>query len=374
MSTCHMHSHLKQTTLIKMLSKRKMRNSIIQEDVEFITNNDLEWKSLKNKVVLISGATGFLASYMVDVLLYLNETYDYNITIIALVRDTQKMRERFTYSLDKSYLIIKEYDLSYSGLEIDEDIDIIIHTASNATPKLFGQDPVGTILPNVVGTNTLLELANKKRVENFLYFSTSGVYGHMQEHNYPVKEDCFGYLDSMDVSSSYLESKRLGETLCSAYLHQYNIPIKVIRPAITYGPGIKENDGRSFADFMWSIVNKKNIELYSDGLVLRNFCYISDAVSGFFYILFNAKIGEAYNIASEEDISIRDLAYKLTKETFKERALDVEFKCDFSKNFMRKQFDRTTVDTSKARALGWKIEHSLDEGFQRAVASIEREI
>ena len=338
--------------------------------MKFITSSDLDWQNLQDKRVLITGGTGFLASYIVDVLLYLNETRNYNITVFLVARDISKAKKRFSYCVDTAILKLIKHDLLLSGLNIDEKVDIIFHAASNATPRLFGDDPVGTILPNVIGTQNLLEIAYKHKVETFFYFSTSGVYGDVGEEDYPIKENCFGGLDSMDVGSCYLESKRLAETLCVSWMHQYGVPVKVVRPAITYGLGIPENDGRSFADFMWSIAKDENIKLYSDGLVQRNFCYIADAVSGFFYVLFKGEHGQAYNIASELDISIKDLAFKLVKDIFPEKELDVEFKYDPSKNYMRKQFSRTTVDTSKARALGWEIKHTLEDGFSRSVRSI----
>ena len=350
-----------------------MRNHIIQKDMEFIVSSDLPWETLKDNTILITGATGFLASYLVDVFLYLNEEYDYNINMILIVRDISKAKERFSYSVDKTYLQFIQHNLSDDGLIVDKKIDIIFHAASNATPKLFGVDPVGTILPNVIGTNNLLKIAKEHNVKEFFYFSTSGVYGHVNDDSYPIEENCFGGLNSMDVASCYLESKKVAETLCVSYMHQYDIPIKVVRPAITYGPGINENDGRSFADFMWSIANNTNIKLYSDGLVLRNFCYIADAISGFFYILFKGKNGEAYNVASELDISIKDLAYKLTKDIFPEKGLDVEFEYDKSKNYLRKQFNRTTVDTTKVKQLGWEMKYSLEDGFKRSVYSLNKD-
>lgn len=351
-----------------------MINRAIINDLEFITSSNLAWETLENKTVLITGVTGFIGSYIVDVLLYLNETRALNITILAVIRDLEKAKTRYHYAMKNEKLTFIIADLSSDTFNIHEKVDIIFHAASNATPRLFGSDPVGTILPNLIGTKNLLEIARQSNAENFIYFSTSGVYGHVKQEDYPIKEECFGSLDSMDVASCYLESKRMAETMCVSWMFQYGVPVKIVRPAITYGMGVAEDDGRSFADFLWSIVRNKNIQLYTDGLVYRNFCYIADAVSGFFYVLFKGENAKAYNVASEIDITIRDLAHMLVEQVFPERALCVEFKNEATKNYLRKQFERTTVDTGKLKELGWEMHYSLDEGFRSAVQAIERSI
>lgn len=347
-----------------------MRNPVILEDLQYITNQSLPWTRFKNKTVLISGAAGFLPSYMVEVLLFLNETQDLNIRIIALVRTLDKARHKFHHALNREDLIIRKQDICHP-FDVEEKIDFVIHAASFATPKVFAEDPVGTILPNSVGTKNMLEIAQRHQVENFLFFSTTGVYGFLPADAYPVPENRFGALDCMDVSACYLESKRMGENLCACWHHQYGLPVNIVRPAITYGPGLDLEGGRSFEDFVACIVHNRDIELYSDGQVIRNFCYSADATLGFFLVLLKGANGAAYNIATDHEITIRALADYLTADVFPERGLKVVLNYDESRNYMRTQFSRTTVDISKARKLGWHLAFPIDEGFKRVVRSFE---
>jgi len=343
---------------------------VIESDLKYITNVNLPWRSLKNKTVLIAGASGFLPSYMVETFLYLNETKQLNIKVIGLVRDLKKARLKFArYSGDKKLQLIRG-DVC-AKIKIKEHIDYIIHAASYATPKIFKQDPVGILSPNVIGTANLLELAAEKKIKSFLFFSTTGVYGYLDKSCYPVKETCFGSLDPMDPASCYIESKRMGENMCIAWMHQFKVPVKIVRPAITYGPGISLDDGRSFADFIADVVNNRDIVLYSKGKVIRNFCYIADATAGFFTVLLKGKAGEAYNVATNHEISIIDLAKKLVKDIFPELKLKVVMKKDASKNYLRMDFPRTTPDIRKLKALGWKLSFPINEGFKRTVASYE---
>lgn len=330
----------------------------------------MSWELLRNKTVLIAGASGFLPAYMVEVLLYLNETRQYDIKIFGLARNLKKAQEKFLQHKGNKNLILIAQDVC-DKISINEDIDYIIHAASQATPKVFFNDPVGTIAPNVMGTSNLLNLSKEKKVECFLFFSTTGVYGFADEKSYPLREDCFGSLNPMDLSSCYIESKRMGENMCVAWMHQYGVPVKIIRPGITYGPGVKLDDGRSFADFISNIINRRDIEIFSDGKALRSFCYLADATLGFFTVMLKGKVGEAYNIAADREISIVDLAKLLAEKAFPERKLNVIMKKDNSKNYLRMNFIRTAMDITKAKELGWKINFSLEEGFKRTVRSFE---
>lgn len=88
----------------------------------------------------------------------------------------------------------------------------------------------------------------------------------------------------------------MAETMCVCWHHQYGVPVKVVRPYHTYGPGMKLDDGRVFADFVGNILNRQDIAMTSEGTAIRAFCYLADATAGFFTILLNGVNGEAYNI------------------------------------------------------------------------------
>jgi len=349
-----------------------MLNKIVQEDIQYIVSQDLDWEQFRDKTVLISGASGFIASYMVETFLYLNKTKKLNIRIIGLVRDLYKAGYKFFPLFNKNLKLLHR-DINLH-LEIDGEIDYIIHSAGQSTPKVFKNDPVGTILPNIIGTYNLLELAKEKKVKGFLFFSTSGVYGILNENCYPAKEYYSnGYINPLDLSSCYLESKRAGENLCIAYMKQYNVPIKIVRPSIIYGFGVKLDDGKSFTDFISNILNKEDIILYSDGEIKRSYLYIADAVSAFFTVLLKGSTGQAYNIASKREISIIDLASLLINKVSTELNLKVIIKGCEKENYIRINFRQTWMDITRIESLGWKPNFSLVEGFKRTIKSYQLE-
>ncbi|KKQ40670.1 MAG: hypothetical protein US58_C0014G0032 [Candidatus Magasanikbacteria bacterium GW2011_GWA2_37_8] len=340
--------------------------TIIDEDLFYITEADLPWRELEGKTILVSGANGMLPAYMVETILYLNNTiFKEKTTILALVRDLEKAQGRFSRYKNNNHLKFIVQDVC-NKIVIDGKVDYIIHAASQASPKFYRRDPVGTILPNVLGTYNLLELAREKSIKGFLYFSAGAVYGKRINDDKLITENDFGSLNPSTVEACYPESKRLGETMCMAWFSQYNVPIKIIRPFHTYGPGVALDDGRVFADFVRNIINNDNLVINSDGSARRPFCYLSDAVIGFFTVLLKGNIGEAYNIAGKKEIGILELANMLV-DLFPEKNLKIVFKENIDKDYVQTAVSQYSPDVSKITSLGWDDKISLEDGFKKMV-------
>lgn len=345
-----------------------MNNSVIEEDLDFITSLNLPWSKFKNKTVLITGITGLIGAYMAYTLLHLNEKYNLNISIIGISRNENKVIRKFKDYVGKMSFKYLIQDVC-NPINISQNIDFVFHAASLATPKYYGSNPVDVINANVIGTNNLLKLSKDKKVELFSYFSSGTVYGYMDESMMPIRENNYGYLDPLSNSSCYSESKRLGETMCMAWMKQFNVPIIIIRPSHTYGPGIDLKDGRVFADFVRDILKGNSINLYSDGRAVRQFCYLADATAAFYTIILKGMKGEAYNVGTEDGItSIYDLAVRLAK-VFHEKDMKVIFKNQCDKNFQRSNIRVEYNDISKLKKLGWQSKYSIEEGFKRTVKS-----
>ena len=345
-----------------------VRHPVVAADLEILTNQyPIPWHTLSGKTALISGAAGFLAAYMVETLLFLNETQQLNATVIAVVRNRNGFAQRFSHHLMRSDLICIEQDISLP-LQVDQRIDFIIHAASQASPKYYATDPVGTLSANTLGTAQLLELARSHQAEGFLYFSSADVYG--EPARVPTTESDYGYLDPLAVRSCYAESKRMGENMCVSWHHQFGVKAKIVRPFHTYGPGMRLDDGRVYADFVADVVNGRDIVLKSDGLARRSFCYLADAVAGFWMVLLAGKNAHAYNIGNPDgEISIRDLA-SLIAGLFPEQHISVKFEHrKESDGYIASPVSITRPDIVQARKLGWFPTTTLENGFRRTIES-----
>lgn len=343
-------------------------NKIIKEDIVEILSNFKQFDYFNNKTILISGAAGFLPAYLVETFLSLEPMY--NIKVIALVRTLEKAEYRFSHWLNDSRLKIIKHDICFP-YETKEKIDIIIHAASQASPKYYGIDPVGTLTPNVVGTINLLNLAKDHNVDSFLFFSSGEVYGEVSIDDIPINENTFGYLNPTNVRACYGESKRMGENICVSFYSQFGVNAKIVRPFHTYGPGMLLNDGRVFADFVSNVINKENIVLKSDGSAIRAFCYITDATLGFLNILVNGNNGEAYNIGNpNETKSIYELALIISNIYPKLKINVVKELQELSDiNYLKSPIMQNSPNIEKIKKLGWYPRISTSEGFKRTIDS-----
>lgn len=342
-----------------------MMNRIVKEDIINITSRPLPWNYLGGRNILITGASGMLASYMVETILYLNDTkLTDKAKVYALVRNLEKAEVRFSQYLGRDDLIFVVQDVS-DPINITEKLDYIIHAASHANPKSYAEKPVDTLTPNIIGTYNCLELAKKHDVRALLYFSSAEIYGVVKNQDTPLNEYSYGVVDPLDPRASYAESKRMGETMCIAWWRQYGVKTKIVRPFHTYGPYMPLGDGRIFSDFVANILNKKTLQIKGDGSSVRSFCYIADATIAFFSILLLGDAGEAYNVSGDREthLSVFQLAREL-QNTFPEYRLKILKKNEPSLS------NKVIPDIKKIRIdLGWYPLVSVSKGFRRTVES-----
>lgn len=351
-----------------------MKHHIIEADLKEIYQRDIPWGKLENKTILVTGAYGMLASYVIFMLIYLNKKVGMHINIIAVVKSKEKLIKRFG-NIDKNEyfkVYISELD---EALEIQEDIHYIIHAASLASPQYYSVCPIEVLKPNIIGNYHLLELSALKKVEGYLFFSTGDIYGVI-EGKETIKEDIYGSMDTLDIHNCYSESKRMAETMCKAWFLQKNVPTKIARIWHTYAPTMNvDEDPRVFASFVNDILHGKDIIMKSDGSAKRSFCYISDAVAGFFLVLLCGNSGEAYNICNTEEFySISQLAEKMVT-LYPELNLKVIRK-DRSKNDVYVENSVANYippDNSKLKSLGWEAKYDITTGFKQVIESLKND-
>lgn len=283
---------------------------LVLEDLSAIAEDSgIPWESLRGRRILVTGATGLIGSLIVKALLYRAEHFQMPMTIIALSRNRERALRCFAHQrsmVDCGYLRLEQGEVT-KPLSDELQADYILHAAAVTSSAEMISNPVGTIMTTVEGTRHVLELARRSSCLACLFFSSMEVYG-ITENEY-VDETESGYLDLSLVRNCYPLSKRVAENLCIAYHAQYQVPVKIARLTLTFGPGIPKNDGRVFAQFARSVLTNKDIVLHTHGTTKRDYLYTADAVRGVLRILLLGKEAEAYNLSdSHSYITIRELA------------------------------------------------------------------
>lgn len=344
----------------------------IRRDLSCIAALPLDWEKFNDSNILVTGASGFIGFYLSTFFLLLNDWgLAENISVYCLVRNLEFAKIRFGNRLTDKNLVLINADLSQpsEGLPAVE-FDYIFHAASQASPKFYKIDPVGTAMPNIIGTYNLLELFRRSsRHKRFCFISSSEIYGNNIDSS-NLTESHYGSIDPLDPRSCYAESKKCAEMMCKSWSTQFDIETIIVRPFHTYGPGLKRNDGRVFADFAYNIYDNKDIVLNSDGSAIRSYCYISDLIAGIFYTIFNGAASLAYNIANPNaTMSVLELA-KLLISMYPEKSLNVRYNSNSNSNYLQSAHSILTPDITKISELGWRPCVSPKEGFARFIASL----
>jgi nucleoside-diphosphate-sugar epimerase len=345
--------------------------NFIAEDIEFISNSLNQYKTeLVEKSFLVSGATGLIGFTLVSALLEFEKKNNCCIKIFALVRNEEKAKMMYANELCNDCLTFVVADIR-DKIKVDSPIDFVIHTANQTSSRAFVEEPVETIETAITGTRNILNFAKKKKSASVVFLSTMEVYGTPATDD-KILETQGTTLNTMEVRSSYPESKRLCESLCKAYASEYSVPVKVIRLTQTFGPGVSYHDGRVFAEFARCVIEKRNIVLKTKGETKRNYLYTADAALAIFAVLLRGQIGEAYNAANEETYcSIYEMAHLVAEECAKNEIQVVVQEQDISK-FGYAPVLKMNLDTSKLKALGWNPSKGLKEMFLRLIGSLEK--
>ena len=277
---------------------------IIANEVKSI---NIDFTPLKNKSVLITGASGLVGLYMVTCLKQVQKNLNIKITVW-----TNKGIPSYLLSLFENCEIISG-DITDSTKFTDmQNFDCIIHAAGYGQPLKFIQNKIKTIKINTEATNHLLEHLNKDG--RFLFISSSEVYNGIEYDS--ITEDMMGNTNTNHFRSCYIEGKKCGESICHAFVEGgYNI--KIARLALAYGPGTRMDDERVFNTFIKKGLTEESIVLLDHGTAVRTYCYIADAVEMLWNICLHGKY-VVYNVGGISRTSIYDLAATVGKSLKKE--------------------------------------------------------
>jgi dTDP-glucose 4,6-dehydratase/UDP-glucuronate decarboxylase len=318
----------------------------------------------------VTGANGFLPSYLVDTVASWNERRPgERCTVIAVDNLRTGMAERLAHLRDRHDVRFLRHDVT-EPLDVGGPVDWIVHAASIASPSVYRRLPLATIDANVGGTRHMLELGRTKAARGVLVLSSSEIYGDPDPAHIPTPESYRGSVSCTGPRACYDESKRLAETLALTYHRLYGLPVKIVRPFNVFGPGQRLDDGRIMPDLLAAALARRPIELLSDGRPTRSFCYVSDAVAAMWLVLLGDDAGEAFNVGNDrEEITIADLA-RLVRDVAGPPPLAIDFRTSADRDYLTDNPQRRCPDLTKLRARhAWEPRVGLREGVARCLAA-----
>src|SRR5579859_291259 len=359
-------------------TERPTAQQVVESDLEYIcTNLAEELPKIAGRRLLITGGAGFLGHYLVQSALYWNRTRS-GPAIDVTVYDSyiRGLPDWLKQLQSNPHLHLQQHDLAKPLPPTMGEFEYIIHAASIASPTYYRKDPIGTMDANVNGLRNLLDYARARKAaarpfEGFLFYSSSEIYGDPSPDSIPTPETYRGLVSCTGPRACYDEAKRYGETLCVNFAQHAGVPVKSARPFNNYGPGLKITDRRVLPDFARDVLNGRDIVLLSDGSPKRTFCYVADAICGYYKILVKGRPGEAYNVGVETpEISMLELAemvVSLGRELFGYHGSVIR-QASSDKDYLLDNPNRRCPIIAKARQeLGYNPQIQVNEGLRRSL-------
>lgn len=332
----------------------------------YTASKQIDWQRLKNKTILITGATGMIGRCLVDFIMYANNNFFMNIKVIAVARNNEYAHKVFVKYFDNDNFKFFKHDVTipFNNLSLYK-IDYIIHAASGATPNIFRTKPVEVMNSNIIGVKNLLDLAKKNKAK-LVYISSAEIYGEIKK--YQKSENDYGYIDHMKIRAAYPISKKAAETLAIAYSNEYSVSIVICRLSHVFGPTMTPEDNRASSEFIRLGINRKTIVLNNNKIIERSYTYVVDAASAILYIMLNGKNQEVYNVASGESITIKEFADIVGLITNLPVVID---NISNKENKGYTKIERQVLNIEKLNKLGWRASFKIAEGIKNTIQSLQ---
>lgn len=314
--------------------------------------------------ILLTGATGLIGSALLRKLVM-----DGN-SVTCPIRNREKAKGLFGKEIyDKVNWI--ETVLETYLTDMEDEFEYIIHCASPTASKYFVSNPVETLYFNISTTTAIMEYAKRHSVKGVLFLSSLESYGTVTDNDIVITEDYQGYVNPLEVRSSYNIAKRTCECICHAYSQEYKVPVKVVRLTQIISSKVGQEDMRVYAQFARSAAKGEDIVLHTDGTSARQYLYIDDAVDAIILVLLKGLPGEVYNVANEDTyISVRDMAEFVQRNFNSKRNVVIQKRDDMGYAPVTK----LRLSTQKLKRLGWTPRYGLYEMYDALIKELKQRV
>jgi dTDP-glucose 4,6-dehydratase len=330
---------------------------MIQEDCAKSCINIKNLEKLRNSEILITGGTGFVGTWLKEMIIYLNENFNFKTTIYLLSRNVIAKNNHTDYK----YIHHIKSDVK-NVKDLPNSLNYVLHAAGTPDSREHVSNSIKTIDSFYRGTQNILDLASRlPNLIKIIHFSSNKIYG-TNYSTIPIAETNSTIVDynNQDV---YAESKRITETLCKAYMSELHLPILIVRPFAFIGPFQSLDKPWAVNNFIRDAILGGPIRILGNESTIKSYMYGSDLAYYILNILAQGKVGEVYNLGSSYPTTLIELAEKIKKIIKSE----IEIKVRSSKD----HYNKTSFDvpqTSKLELeLNLKPSFTIDEALKRTI-------
>jgi dTDP-glucose 4,6-dehydratase len=341
-----------------------------------IFSSDLDWVlesarddllQLQGEQIFFTGGTGFIGSWFLECLCHANHVLDLDIHLKVLSRDPASFTARFPHLAAETSIELVTGDVR-SLVHDGKNYGIVIHAATDASAQLNKENPLLMADTIVEGTRRVLEFARVAGARRVLMMSSGGVYGKLMPGVTHVPEDAPSGADPVDVYYTYSESKRMAELLCAIFSQQFKLEIPIARIFALVGPRLPLDIHFAAGNFIRDGLSGGDIRIAGDGTAVRSYLYAADLIVWLLAILVRGKSSRAYNVGSDQGVSIEHLANTVSSVFPHHPKVIIEGQTNASNpvNYYVPEVKRAQAE------LGLSVGTSLEEGIKRTVDWLQR--
>jgi len=336
--------------------------NLLFEDCRKSCTQKQNFFDLKDRVILMTGGTGFMGKWVAEIINYLNKSESFSTKLYLLGRNISKFKEEVPHLADQNFIVLIEQDIR-NVHDLPADVNYIIHAAGSPDNRDHVSQPLRTLETFYKGTQAILDAASRlSQLHRIIHISSHQVYGKNEEESV-IQERFLGKVELGSVNNVYAESKRAAEMLCLIYRNQFKLPILTVRPFSFIGPYHDLEKPWAINNFIRDGLLGGPIRILGNGSTIRTYLYGSDVASWILQMLTCGQNGETYNLGSSNAISLDELAQKIRYSI--NPGIEIISKSS-RENYT--SFSKLIPDVTKiTNALNTEEIYTLDEAINRTI-------
>jgi len=321
------------------------------------------WEELRGERIFITGGTGFFGCWLLESFIWANRKLGLGAEAVVLTRSPEKFHQKAPHLAADAHVQLWQGDIRDFAYPPGR-FSYMIHAATEASARLNDEAPLEMLDSITSGTRHALDFAAQQPLKAFLFTSSGAVYGKQPADMTHIPETYTGAPDPLDPRSAYGEGKRYAELLCAIYHRQYHTPVKIARCFAFVGPYLPLDIHYAIGNFIRDALNGGPIIVKGDGTPYRSYLYAADMAVWLWTILFTGLPGEAYNVGSADNFSIKEIATHVSLCFYPPPPVEILMPPDDTR-----LLERYIPDIKKAhQLLGLKSYQSLDASILKTIS------